>query len=53
MDVMMGFLWSCVSPEMPKQKMSYPSVGQSPLQQESGEVTVEVGLILQDLDQLD
>lgn len=38
---------------MPKQKVSYPPVGQRPLQQEGGEVAVQVGLVLQDLDQLD
>lgn len=38
---------------MPKQKVSYPPVGQGSLEQEGGEVTVQVGLVLQDLDQLD
>lgn len=41
------------SPEMPEQEVSDPSVGQSPLQQESSEVTVQIRLVLQDLDQLD
>lgn len=38
---------------MPKEKVSYSPVGQCSLKQEGGEVTVQVGLILQDLHQLD
>lgn len=38
---------------MPKEKVSYSPVGQGSVQKKGGEVTVQVGLILQDLDQLD
>lgn len=37
---------------MPKQEVAYPLVGQSSLQEECGQVTVQVWLILQNLYQL-
>lgn len=37
---------------MPKQEVTYPLVGQSSLQEEGGQVTVQVWLILQNLYQL-
>lgn len=38
---------------MPKEEVSYLLIGQGPLQQEGGQVTVQVGLVLQHLHQLD
>ena len=37
---------------MPEQEVTYPLVGQGSLQQEGGEVAVQVGLVLQHLHQL-
>ena len=38
---------------MPEEEVADALVGQGPLQQEGGEVTVQVGLVLQHLHQLD
>lgn len=39
-------------PEVPKQEVTYSLVGQGSLQQETGQVAIQVGFILQNLNQL-